>query len=240
MILEDDVLFHRDTLARLAATVRSLPPDWAVLQLGAMQLHWEESWITWHGADLYRCNGSSFGAHAVALRREVLPDLLERCRRRDLPFDTGALQEIKRTYRQRCFTCFPNLAIQDARDSEIGMSRLSAAEIMRPATSIAGTIPTTASRRSWVTTGRLQACARGRAWRRRAGPSVARSAAIPPRHPSRRPNRCRRDRRKGRRGSAWRRWANWVRAAPARSSWPSWSAQRRTSMRVPWRCSVVS
>ena len=131
LILEDDVLFHRDTLARLAATVRSLPPDWAVLQLGAMQLHWEESWITWHGADLYRCNGSSFGAHAVALRREVLPDLLERCRRRDLPFDTGALQEIKRTYRQRCFTCFPNLAIQDARDSEIGMSRLSAAEIMR-------------------------------------------------------------------------------------------------------------
>ena len=131
LILEDDVLFHRDTAARLAGLAGSLPSDWLVLQLGALQLHWEESWISWHGSDLYRCNGSSFGAHAVGLRRAVLPDLLARCRRRDLPFDIGALQEIKRIHRQRCFTCYPNLVIQDPSDSEIGMSRLSAAETKR-------------------------------------------------------------------------------------------------------------
>ena len=124
LILEDDVLFHRETLARLAALRQAAPEHWAVMQLGALQRHWDEGWITWQGPDLYRCNGTSFGAHAVGLRREVLPDLLTRARRRDLPFDVGALQEVKRNYRQRCFTCYPNLAIQDPSDSEIGMSQL--------------------------------------------------------------------------------------------------------------------
>ena len=131
LILEDDVLFHRDTLARLVALRNIGPANWAVMQLGALQRHWEEGWITWQRADLYRCNGTSFGAHAVGLRREVLPDLLARAHRRDLPFDIGALQEVKRNYRERCFTCYPNLAIQDPSDSEIGMSQLSAAETMK-------------------------------------------------------------------------------------------------------------
>ena len=124
LILEDDVLFHRQIATRLARVGRSLPSDWLVLQLGALQLHWEPDWITWHSPELYRCNGSSYGAHAVILRRAVLGELLAACRRRDLPYDIGALQEIKRRYRERCFTCYPNLAIQDAADSEIGMSRL--------------------------------------------------------------------------------------------------------------------
>jgi GR25 family glycosyltransferase involved in LPS biosynthesis len=124
LILEDDVLLHRQAVARLARLSRSLPSDWLVLQLGALQLHWEPDWISWHSRDLYRCNGSSYGAHAVILRRLVLAELLAACGRRDLPYDIGALQEIKRRYRERCFTCYPNLAIQDPVDSEIGMSRL--------------------------------------------------------------------------------------------------------------------
>jgi hypothetical protein len=89
-----------------------------------MQLHWEPGWITWHSKNLYQCNGSSLAAHAVGLRQEVLPALLEACRKRDLPFDIGALHVIKRRYRDRSFTCFPNLVIQDAADSEIGMSSI--------------------------------------------------------------------------------------------------------------------
>ena len=64
-----------------------MPPDWAVLQLGAMQLHWEPDWISWCSDHLYRCNGSSIGAHAVGLRRETFRPLLEACARRELPFD---------------------------------------------------------------------------------------------------------------------------------------------------------
>jgi GR25 family glycosyltransferase involved in LPS biosynthesis len=124
LILEDDARFHRDSEALFARCMAQLPADWAILQLGAMQLHWEPQWISWHSENLYRCHGSSIGAHAVGLRREVLEPLRARCQRRDLPYDIGALHSIKRRFDSRCFTMFPNVAIQDASDSEIGMSTL--------------------------------------------------------------------------------------------------------------------
>jgi GR25 family glycosyltransferase involved in LPS biosynthesis len=124
LILEDDVQFHRDTPALFDRFVRQVPGDWQVLQLGAMQLHWESDWIQWYSQNLYRCNGSSIGAHAVGLRRATLPLLLERCRACELPFDIGPLHIVKRRYAEACLTMFPNLAIQDATDSEIGLSRL--------------------------------------------------------------------------------------------------------------------
>lgn len=124
LILEDDALFHRDTAALFGRVQEQLPTDWAILQLGAMQLHWEPDWVTWHSKNLYKCNGSSIGAHAVGLRQEVLPVLLEACRSRSLPFDIGTLHVVKRRYRDRCFTCFPNLVIQDGADSEIGTSTI--------------------------------------------------------------------------------------------------------------------
>jgi GR25 family glycosyltransferase involved in LPS biosynthesis len=124
LLLEDDALFHKDTTALFDHVLGQLPADWVILQLGAMQLHWEPSWITWYSKNLYKCNGSSMAAHAVGLKREVLPMLLEACRRRDLPFDIGALHAVKRRYRDRNFTCFPNLVIQDATDTEIGMSTI--------------------------------------------------------------------------------------------------------------------
>jgi GR25 family glycosyltransferase involved in LPS biosynthesis len=124
LVLEDDVLFHDDTLALFDRSMAQLTADWTILQLGAMQLHWESDWISWHSNNLYRCHGSSHGAHAFGLRADVLPMLLECCRLSDLPFDIGALHTIKRHHAESCFTVFPNLAIQDATDSDIGMSTI--------------------------------------------------------------------------------------------------------------------
>ena len=59
LVLEDDVLFHKDTAALFDRCVAQLPADWHILQLGAMQLHWESDWIVWHSDNLYRCHGSS-------------------------------------------------------------------------------------------------------------------------------------------------------------------------------------
>jgi GR25 family glycosyltransferase involved in LPS biosynthesis len=124
LILEDDVLFHKDTVSLWPAMQADLPDDWRILQLGAMQLHWEQNWIDWHSDRLYLCNGSSLAAHAVALRGETIAEVLAACDTPDLPFDIGALQEVKRRHREACFTCYPNLAIQDAKDTEIGMSKI--------------------------------------------------------------------------------------------------------------------
>ena len=124
LVLEDDVLLHKETPALFDRFVAQAPPDWVVLQLGAMQLHWEPEWIAWHSANLYRCRGSSIGAHAYGLRREAFALLREHCLARSLPFDVGALHTVKHRFADRCFTTMPNLAIQDAADSDISMSTM--------------------------------------------------------------------------------------------------------------------
>jgi GR25 family glycosyltransferase involved in LPS biosynthesis len=124
LVLEDDVLLHRDTPELFARIMAQVPDDWRVLQLGTMQLHWQADWIAWHAYNLYRCQGSSIASHAFALRKEVIPHFLAACRRCDLPVDLGALHEVKRRFAAQSFTMFPNLAIQDASDSDIGTSTI--------------------------------------------------------------------------------------------------------------------
>lgn len=124
LILEDDVRFHRDIAALWPRVLSELPDDWKVFQLGAMQLHWGDDWIEWQSQHLYKCQGSSIAAHAVALERDAMRAVLDRAKVPDLPFDIGPLQEVKRLFKARCFTAYPNLAIQDPQDSEIGMSQI--------------------------------------------------------------------------------------------------------------------
>jgi GR25 family glycosyltransferase involved in LPS biosynthesis len=122
LVLEDDVLWHKDTLILFDRFMAQAPSNWLVMQLGARQLHWDNAWTSWHSENLYMCHGSSIAAHAFGVRRAVFPLMLERCRARDLPFDIGALHTVKSRFAERCFTMFPNLVIQDAIDSDIGMS----------------------------------------------------------------------------------------------------------------------
>jgi GR25 family glycosyltransferase involved in LPS biosynthesis len=124
LILEDDVVFHRDTIDLWPIAKSELPDDWQILQLGAMQTHWEENWITWHSQHLYMCNGSSFAAHAIGLRRQAMAAIMNRARAPDLPFDIGPLTEAKRLFSNKCYTVYPNIAIQEGRDTDIGMSMI--------------------------------------------------------------------------------------------------------------------
>jgi GR25 family glycosyltransferase involved in LPS biosynthesis len=122
LVLDDDVAFHRDFAPLLAAAHAELPPDWLVLQLGTLQYNWDRAAIAPAGRHLYRTEGSAIGSHAVGLRFEVLPFLLELVKRRDLPFDTGPLSAATLAFRERCFVVTPNAAIQVLEDSDIGTS----------------------------------------------------------------------------------------------------------------------
>ncbi len=122
LVLDDDVAFHRDFGPLLAAAHAELPPDWLVLQLGTLQYNWDRAAITPVGRHLYRTEGSAIGSHAVGLRFEVMPFLLELVKRRDLPFDTGPLSAATLAFRDRCFVVTPNAAIQVLEDSDIGTS----------------------------------------------------------------------------------------------------------------------
>jgi GR25 family glycosyltransferase involved in LPS biosynthesis len=122
LVLDDDVVLHRQAPALFAAAVAGLPADWMILQLGTLQYHWTEDWITRRTPFLYSTNGSAIGSHAVGVRFEALPFLLDHVKRMELPFDTGALSAATRAFADRSFVISPNVAIQRLADSDIGSS----------------------------------------------------------------------------------------------------------------------
>ena len=122
LVFDDDIILHRRTHHIFAAAMASLPGDWLILQLGTLQYHWENNWVTWRNPFLYSTNGSVVGSHAVGLKFEIIPFLLDQVKRMELPFDTGALAAATREFKERCFVAYPNIAIQSLADSDIGTS----------------------------------------------------------------------------------------------------------------------
>ena len=122
LVFDDDVVFHKNLSDLFAAAISELPADWLCLQLGTLQYNWEPPWMDPASTHLYRTNGSAVGSHAVGLRREILPFLLDHVKRMELPFDTGALAAATRAFARRCFVTLPNLGIQRLGDSDINSS----------------------------------------------------------------------------------------------------------------------
>ena len=110
LVLEDDVIFHRRTTDLFSAALVDLPDDWRILQLGTMQHEWSEDWISWCSPILYKTKFGSIGAHAVGIRAEAIPFLLEEIARMDLPYDVGPLSAATRT--MPSYVIYPNIAIQ--------------------------------------------------------------------------------------------------------------------------------
>lgn len=119
LVLDDDVLFHRDINLLFSLAVLDIPEDWLIFQLGALQYNWGSSWIEWHSPLLYHCRGCSLGSHAVGMHKDILLMVLKECYKFELPYDEGALHKPKTMYPHRCFNAFPNLMIQDVSESDI-------------------------------------------------------------------------------------------------------------------------
>ena len=122
LVLDDDAVFHNDFKRLFAEAVAQLPDDWLIVQLGTLQYNWNEPWAQWRSSMLYQTNGSAIGSHAVGMRFDVLPFLLDHTKRMDLPYDIGPLSAATRAFPDRCFVIYPNLAIQALEDSDIGTS----------------------------------------------------------------------------------------------------------------------
>ncbi|MGE3711759.1 MAG: glycosyltransferase family 25 protein [Hyphomicrobiaceae bacterium] len=122
LVFDDDIVLHREFRARFEQAVSQLPPNWLIIQLGTLQYNWTHPWCQWQSPMLYRTNGAAIGSHAVGMRFEILPFLLDHTRRMDLPYDIGPLSAATRAFADRCFVIHPNLAIQSLDDSDIGTS----------------------------------------------------------------------------------------------------------------------
>jgi hypothetical protein len=112
LVMDDDIVLHRDTELLFAAAMASIPQDWLILQMGTLQHHWTPEWMTPCGSLLYRTNGAAVGSHAVGLREPVFRSLLAQIDRMEMPFDIGPLAAVIRSFRNRSFVIRPNIAIQ--------------------------------------------------------------------------------------------------------------------------------
>ena len=122
LVFDDDVLLHKDISTLFAQAMSQLPDNWLLLQFGTLQYNWSPPWAEWYSPLLYKTNGSAVGSHAVGMRFDVIPFLLDHVRRFDMPYDIGALSAATRAFADRCFVICPNLAIQSLLDSDIGTS----------------------------------------------------------------------------------------------------------------------
>jgi GR25 family glycosyltransferase involved in LPS biosynthesis len=122
LVFDDDVVLHNDFQAIFSEVMNQLPSNWLILQLGTLQYNWSEPWVQWRGTRLYQTNGSAIGSHAVGMRFDIYPYLLDHVKRMDLPYDVGALSAATHAFPDRCFVIYPNLAIQRLHDSDIGTS----------------------------------------------------------------------------------------------------------------------
>jgi GR25 family glycosyltransferase involved in LPS biosynthesis len=114
LMFDDDAMFHKDFQKRFPLLLQSLPDDWMLFYLGAIQYHWDEDYIQWYGRELYYSQGTAIGSHAVLIKKSAFLKLLRIGSRLDMPIDDGALSALCAQFPKRCLVAYPNLVIQDS------------------------------------------------------------------------------------------------------------------------------
>lgn len=118
LLLDDDVLFHKDFYRHFNQSIARLPQDWKILQLGTLRYDWRSKNSIYHSRGLL-LQGRSIGSHAVGLSAAALPELLELVQKMDAPFDIGALSTLACRNKTRSFVCIPQLCVQSFLDTDI-------------------------------------------------------------------------------------------------------------------------
>jgi hypothetical protein len=121
--LDDDIILHKSFNIEFEKYYLTLPNDWNLIMLGAMQHNWEP-WITKYSEFLYHCHGSSVASHAVGIARKMFLPMLFYAEKLDLPIDEGAVFHVQNVYDKQCFIFRPNLIIQDLGESDISSSAM--------------------------------------------------------------------------------------------------------------------
>ncbi len=121
LILEDDVILSRTFETDFKDFTSNISSNWKVLQLGASQYGWNS--FNEHDA---KNSGHYFprrldtcGSFAIALRGEIIAELIEAESAFEAPFDHLPLGEIYERYLGECFVPYPNIVMPDVTDSAI-------------------------------------------------------------------------------------------------------------------------
>jgi glycosyltransferase involved in cell wall biosynthesis len=108
LVLEDDVLFHKDLQNFDFETL----PEWNMLYLGACQF----SWGVEIKGNVYKCNHDTLATHAIAYTIEAAKKILIEAEKTssNLPLDNWVASVAPK--KLKCYCIFPNLIIQKKMD----------------------------------------------------------------------------------------------------------------------------
>lgn len=122
LVLQDDLLFHRDFLKNFYHTMRHNISDWKLLYLGAGQHIWPEGKIRMCDG-YYFANGTADGAYANAFDSSIYDFVITEIEKFNISFDSGPLRATQRKYPDMCPILYPNLMIIDLTESDLRPSR---------------------------------------------------------------------------------------------------------------------
>ncbi len=120
LVLQDDLLFHKNFIAEFAKVPDLVKKDWKMLYLGATQHNWAR---ILKSRGFYFPAGTADGAFAVGLHCSIFDELMKEIIKFNMPFDSGPLRTIQERYLYDCYVIDPNLIIADIRDSDLRHSR---------------------------------------------------------------------------------------------------------------------
>ena len=121
LVLEDDVMLHRDFAERFASVWAELPSTWRLVYLGSVQARRDTG--TPVSDQLIHPDGVANGSYAIAIDHSVFAHLIAAIDRFDMPFDAGALREVDVAYPDDVFAVVPPLVIADVSESSIREGR---------------------------------------------------------------------------------------------------------------------
>ncbi len=125
LVLEDDVMIHRDFLTLFPKVAAELPSDWRLIYFGCRPDDWDA--VKPFSEHLYRPGITSaddywpntHGAFAYALHASTFDLALQHIEAMEWPFDFGSLKEINRQFPNQTFVVQPHLFIPDISVSSI-------------------------------------------------------------------------------------------------------------------------
>ena len=120
LVLQDDLLFHKNFLEEFAKMPNYIKEDWKLLYLGATQHNWQRVLQSKH---FYYPAGTADGAFAVGIDGSIFDELMKEIIKFNMPFDSGPLRTLQERYLYNCYVLDPNLIIADIRDSDLRHSR---------------------------------------------------------------------------------------------------------------------
>jgi hypothetical protein len=121
LVLEDDVVFHREFPTEFDRRTKIIQEDWLLFFLGSSQHMWHDEGAIFPETDApeYYNVRDTWGAFAVGVSREAAIRMLEKHRKLDCRIDICTTQVITKKHSDRCFAAYPHIAVPDVRFSDL-------------------------------------------------------------------------------------------------------------------------